>query len=124
MTAEREALRLGIEFLKSSFDFQVESTDRTVQSKLNAQSLRLFGLHRDVNDAHRAGANRLQTKQHHKHIFMGAKKYDNEHGVGILLNKKWKQRIIDTEYINERAISTTILVNRQRIKLMNTYFTH
>ena len=28
----------------------------------HAQSLRLFGLHRDVNDAHRAGANRLQNK--------------------------------------------------------------
>ena len=69
MTAEHEALKLGIEFLTvlfptevSSFDFHVESTDRTVQYKLNAQSLRLFGLHRDVNDAHRAGANRLQNK--------------------------------------------------------------
>ena len=57
---------------------------------------------------------------HHKHIFMGAQKYDNKHGVGILLNKKWKERIIDTEYINERAIST----NRQRIKLMSVYFAH
>ena len=46
----------------SSIDFQVESTDKTVQYKLNAQSLRLFGLHSDVNDAHRAGANRLQNK--------------------------------------------------------------
>ena len=27
------------------------------------RSLRLFGLHRDVNDAPRAGANRLQNKQ-------------------------------------------------------------
>ena len=70
MTAEREALRMGIEHLTvlfptevSSFDFQVESTDRTVQYKLNAQSLRLLGLHSDVNDAHRAGANRLQNKQ-------------------------------------------------------------
>ena len=27
---------------------------------LNAQSLRLSGLHKDVNDAHRAAANRLQ----------------------------------------------------------------
>ena len=69
MTAEREALRLGIEYLTvlfptevRSFDFQVESTDRTVQYKFNAQSLRLFGLHWDVNDAHRAGANRLQNK--------------------------------------------------------------
>ena len=61
---------------------------------------------------------------HHKHIFMGAGKYDNKHGVGVLFNKKWKQRVIDTEYINERAISTTILVNRQRIKLMSVYFSH
>ena len=61
---------------------------------------------------------------HHKPIFMGAGKYDNKHGVGILLNKKWKQRIIDTEYINERAISTTIVVNRQRIKLTSENFTH
>ena len=70
MIAEREALRMGVEHLTvlfatevSSFDFQVESTDRTVQYKLYAQSLRLFGLHSDVNDAHRAGANRLQNKQ-------------------------------------------------------------
>ena len=70
MTAEREALRMGIEHLTvlfpkevSSFDFQVENSGRTVQYKFNAQSLRLFGLHSDVNDAHRAGENRLQNKQ-------------------------------------------------------------
>ena len=70
MTAEREALRMGIEHLTvlfptevSSFDFETENSGRTVQYKLNAQSLRLFGLHRDVNDAHRAGANRLQNKK-------------------------------------------------------------
>ena len=63
-----EALRMGIEYLTvlfptevSSFGFQVESTGRTVQYKLNAQSLRLFGLLGDVNDAHRAGANRNKT---------------------------------------------------------------
>ena len=60
---------------------------------------------------------------HHKHRFMGAGRYDNKHGCGIMLNKKWR-RIIDTEYINERAISTTIVVNRQHIKLMSVYFTH
>ena len=47
----------------SSFDFQVENSGRRVLYKLYAQSLRLFGLHRDVNDAHRAGANRLLNKQ-------------------------------------------------------------
>ena len=52
MTAEREALRMGIEHLTvlfptevSSFDFKVENSGRTVQYKFNAQSLRLFGLH-------------------------------------------------------------------------------
>ena len=58
---------------------------------------------------------------HHKHLFVGAGKYDNKHGVGIMLNKKWRQRILDTEYINERAITATIVANRQRIKLMSVY---
>ena len=61
---------------------------------------------------------------HHKHIFMGSGKFDNKHGVGIMLNNRWRQRIIDTEYINERAITTTIVVNRQHIKLMSVYFSH
>ena len=39
------------------------NSGRTVQYKHNAQFLRLFGLHGDVNDAHRAGANRLQTNK-------------------------------------------------------------
>ena len=34
----------------------------TVQYKLNAQFLRFFSLHDDVNDAHRGGANRLKNK--------------------------------------------------------------
>ena len=41
-----------------------------------------------------------------------------------MLNKRWRKRIIDTEYINERAIKTTILVNRQHIDLMSVYFPH
>ena len=71
------------------------------------------------------GMGRLKYGEtHHKHIFMGAGKYDNKHGVGIMVNKRWRKIIIDTEYINERAISTTILVNRQHIKLMSVYFHH
>ena len=58
----------------------------------------------------------------HKHIFMGAGKYDDKHRVGIMLNKKWRLRTIDTEYINERAITATIVANRQRTKLMCVYF--
>ena len=67
--AERENLRKDIEHLTvlfpivSSFDFQVENSGRTVQYKLNAQSQRFFRLHSDVNDTHRACANRFQNKQ-------------------------------------------------------------
>ena len=30
---------------------------------------------------------------HHNHIFMGAGKYENKHGVGIMLNKRWKKKV-------------------------------
>ena len=62
--------------------------------------------------------------RHHKHVFMESEKYGNKRGVGILLNKKCRQTIIDTECINERAITTSIFVNQQRIKLMSVYFLH
>ena len=41
-------------------------------------------------------------ERHQKHIFMGAGIYDNKHGVGIMLIRKWRQNNIDTEYINGR----------------------
>ena len=31
---------------------------------------------------------------HHNHIFMGAGKYENKHGVGIMLNKRWKKELL------------------------------
>ena len=55
---------------------------------------------------------------------MGAGKFENKHGVAILLNKKWRKKISWTEYINERAIATSIAVNKQRITLMSVYFPH
>ena len=55
---------------------------------------------------------------------MGAGKFENKHGVGILLNKKWKKKIIETEYISERLISTTIMVKQQNIMPMSAYFLH
>ena len=69
------------------------------------------------------GAKRETSQKSGRHI-MGAGKYDNKQGVGIMLNKKWRQRIIDTEYINERAITATIVVNPQHIKMMSVHFSH
>ena len=61
---------------------------------------------------------------HQKRIHMGARKYENKHGIKILLHKKWRKRNIDTDYINERAISLTITVNHNHCKLMSVYFHH
>ena len=54
-----------------------------MQYKLNAQSLRLFGLHSDVNDAHRAGANRLQNKQTTLGVVAGGNAESKKMGVGL-----------------------------------------
>ena len=49
---------------------------------------------------------------HQKHICMGAGKNDNKYGVGtMMLSRKWPQKIIDTEYINERAITAWLTTN-------------
>ena len=56
-------------------------------------------------------------------LYMGAGKFENKHGVGILLNKKWRKKSW-TEYIRERAIAAMITVNKQHIMLMSVYFPH
>ena len=44
-----------------------------------------------------------------------------KHGVAILLNKKWRYRIVDTDHISERAISTT---NKHKFMQMSVCFSH
>ena len=55
---------------------------------------------------------------------MGAGKFENKHGVATLLSKKCRNKINWTDYINERAIATSITVNKQQITLMSVYFPH
>ena len=61
---------------------------------------------------------------HQGRAYMGAGRCENKHGVGILLKKKWGERIKWTEYINGRAIATSITVNKQLVLLMSVYFPH
>ena len=69
--------------LHAPFRWSFLCTDRTVQYKLNAQSLRLFGLHRDVNDAHRAGAHRLQNKTNKQSRLTEPRVLRGAHGLRI-----------------------------------------
>ena len=56
------------------------NSGRTAQYKHNAQFLRHFCLHGDVNDAHRAGANRLKNKN--------KTKLESTHGTSHALQKR------------------------------------
>ena len=55
---------------------------------------------------------------------MGAGRFPNKHGVGILLNKRWKNEINWTDYISERAIAVSITVKNQLVLLMSVHFFH
>ena len=57
-------------------------------------------------------------------IFMGSGKFENKYGFGILVNSKWRKHINSTDYSSERAISTSITVNKQHVLLMSENFPH
>ena len=55
---------------------------------------------------------------------MGAGGFDNKHGVGVLLNTKWKRKILKTSYINERMMASTLKDNRRKVVLASVFFPH
>ena len=55
------------------------------------------------------------------HIYMGAGRFPNKHGVRKLLNRRWNNKTNWTDYISERAIAVSITVNSQPVLLMSVY---
>ena len=53
---------------------------------------------------------------------MGAVEFDHTHGVGMLLNRKWKWKILKTEYTKERMVTVMLKVNRRKGVLTSVYF--
>ena len=58
------------------------------------------------------------------HVIKCAGKFENKHGVAIVVNKKWKHKMNRTNYMSERAIAPSITVNTQRVTLMSVYMPH
>ena len=58
------------------------------------------------------------------HMYMGAGGFTRKHGVGILLNERWKRKIIQTEYVSERMITTTLQCHQRKIEITSVYFLH
>ena len=55
---------------------------------------------------------------------MGARGFDSKHGVGILLNKRWKRKIINTECISERMTIPVLTHQQRKIVLTSVYMPH
>ena len=55
------------------------------------------------------------------HIYMGAGRFPNKHGVRKLLKRRWNNKTNWTDYISERAIAVSITVNNQPVLLTSVY---
>ena len=51
-------------------------------------------------------------------------KFTNKHGVAILLNRRWKNRINWIQCACERVVAMSISVNKQPLVLMSVYLPH
>ena len=53
---------------------------------------------------------------------MGARGCARKHGVGFLLKRTWRRMIIQTKYVSEKMITTTIKCDQRKIELTSLYF--
>ena len=58
------------------------------------------------------------------HIMVESGQFNNKHGVAILLNKTWKNRINWVQCESERIVAMSVSINKQPIVLMSVYMPH
>ena len=58
------------------------------------------------------------------HIMVESGKFTNKHGVAIMLNKRWKNRINWIQCVCERVVAMSISVNKHPVVLMSVYLPH
>ena len=51
-------------------------------------------------------------------------KFTKKHGVTIILNRRWRNKINWAEYASERVIATPISIKKQQITLASTYLSY
>ena len=60
----------------------------------------------------------------HGHVVMESGKFMNKHGVAIIVNSRWRNKVNWVECVSERVIAASILVNKHPITLISTYMPH
>ena len=58
------------------------------------------------------------------HVVMESGKFVNKHGVAIIVNSRWRNKINWVESASERVVATSISVNKPPITLVSTYMPH
>ena len=58
------------------------------------------------------------------HIMVESGKFTNKHGVAILLNRRWKNRINWIQCACERVVAMSISFNKHPVVLMSVYLPH
>ena len=53
------------------------------------------------------------------HVIMESGKFVNKHGVAIIVNKRWKNRVNWVECVSERVIAASVSVNGHPIKYIH-----
>ena len=75
-----------------------------------------------ISETWRQGKEIWETQQ--GHIMVESGKFINKHGVAILLNRRWKNKINWVQCVCERVVALSISVNKQPITLMSVYMPH
>ena len=75
-----------------------------------------------ISETWRQGKEIWETEQ--GHIVIESGKFTNKHGVAIILNKRWRNRINWVECACERVVAASISIGRQPITLVSAYLPH
>ena len=70
----------------------------------------------------RPGKEVWETEQ--GHIVIESGKFTNKHGVAIIMNSRWKNKIKWVECASERMVAASVSVNKQPITLVSAYLPH
>ena len=58
------------------------------------------------------------------HVVIESGKFTNKHGVAIIMNSRWKNKINWVECASERVVAASVSVNKQPITLISAYLPH
>ena len=58
------------------------------------------------------------------HVVVESGNFVNKHGVAIIVNSRWRNKVNWVECVSERVIAASISVNKHLITLISTYLPH